>query len=194
MRNNLAAVILASGLSERMGTPKALLKWDSSATFIEKLIGECLSAGCDKVICTINELIQPFCEDLVLPAEVKFIVNQNPQWGRFYSVKRGLSEVSDFKYCFIHNVDNPFIDKELMKLLYSERDNKAWCSPVFENRGGHPVLLPSSVIREILVHEEITTTLSEILCRHPQKDVCIDSDLVLRNINNPEDYKKYFCR
>ena len=191
MSETLSAVILSSGLSERMGQPKALLKWNQSSTFIEKIIGEFESFGCKQIICMINEITEPACKKLVVPKRVKFVVNHHPDWGRFYSIRTGLCEVKDSDFCFIHNVDNPFINTNTIEKLYSKRNPDAWCSPVFQDKGGHPVLIPSPIIKKIAEIQDLDTTLADILSLYPKVKIEMDDGSIHRNINTPEDYRNY---
>lgn len=192
MDNTFSTIILASGLSERMGQSKALLKWNQSTTFIEQIINEFLKAGSDSVICMINEITEPFCKKLIVSQRVRFIVNHHPDWGRFYSIKTGLNEVKDSRFCFIHNVDNPFVGIETIDKLLAKRNTEAWCSPVYINKGGHPVLLPNSIIKKITQVNDLNLNLIDILNLYPKIKVELNNDTILRNINTPEDYNKYF--
>ena len=189
---NISAIILSSGLSERMGQPKALLNWDRSTTFIEKIIGEFERFGCKQIICMINENIEPTCKSMLVSENVKFVVNHHPDWGRFYSIRTGLNEIIDSDYCFIHNVDNPFVKRSIVKKLCEFRNPESWCSPEFKGRGGHPVLLSNSIIKKIVEVEDLSTTLADLLSAYPRVRVEVDNDFILRNINSPEDYASYF--
>ncbi len=171
------AIILSAGFSERMGQPKALLKWNPSTTFIEKIINEFCSFNCNPVICVINKSIEPDCSRLRVPSRVKFIINEHPESGRFSSVRTGINEITEADFCFIHNVDNPF-----------------WCSPVYAGKGGHPVLIPSSVIRVIANTHDLAITLADILNSFPRINMEMADDTPLRNINTRDDYKKYLGR
>jgi CTP:molybdopterin cytidylyltransferase MocA len=186
-----SALILSSGLSERMGTPKALLKWNSSTTFIEKLIHEYLDTGCLKVVCTVNPLLYPFATDLKLPENVKFVLNEHPDWGRMYSVKLGLLKLQGSDFIFLQNVDNPFIDAKIIRRIKDTADSEAWCSPTFQGRGGHPVLLPDALIKAILDDYSPDSTLQQLLKRHPRREVPLDTDAITRNINTPGDYQDF---
>lgn len=191
MSETISAVILSSGLSERMGKPKALLKWNQKTTFIEKIVSEFHRFGCKQIICMINEIIEPVCNKMLVPQNVRFVVNHHPDWGRFYSVRTGLSEVLDSDYCFIHNVDNPFVNIRTIEKLYSERNPETWCSPVYRNKGGHPVLIPGTIIRKIVEVQDLNTTLADMLNLYPKIVIEMDDDSIHRNINTPEDYSKY---
>jgi molybdenum cofactor cytidylyltransferase len=192
MKSTFSVIILASGLSERMGEPKALLKWDNSKTFLEKIINEYIMAGCSRIVCMVNIKTEPFCRNLKIPKNVKFVINPHPEWGRFYSIRTGSQEVLDSDYCFIQNVDNPFVQVEIIEKLYSQRSSEAWCSPVFMGKGGHPVLLPQFIIQKINKVDNLDLTLLDVLKPCRRISVETDSDTILRNINTPEEYKKYF--
>ncbi len=191
MSETISAVILSSGLSERMGQPKALLKWNSSITFIEKIIGEFERFGCKQIVCMINEITEPICKNLVVPQNVKFVVNHHPDWGRFYSIKTGLNEVKDSDFCFIHNVDNPFVSIETIEKLYKKRDSEVWCSPVYQGKGGHPVIIPNQIINKIVDVQDLNTTLADALSLYPKVKIELENDSIHRNINTPEDYQNY---
>jgi len=191
MDNKLSAIILSAGFSERMGRPKALLQWNYSTVFVEKIINEFQQFGCGKIICIINEKIELFCKELKLAQNVKFVINQRPELGRFNSVKLGAAEAAGSDFCFIHNVDNPFVNRKTIENLYLMRDADSWCSPVFSGKRGHPVLLPNAILKKINKIDNLNTVLSDILNKYPVVRVEVEDDSILRNINTPEDYFNY---
>jgi molybdenum cofactor cytidylyltransferase len=190
--NSYTTVILASGLSERMGEPKALLKWDTTTTFLEKIINEYLKASCSRIICLINKKAEPFFQKSKIQSEVKFINNEYPEWGRFYAIKIALQQAQANNFCFIQNVDNPFVTVEIIEKLFSTRSSDAWCSPVYMGKGGHPVLLPQLIVQKISQIKDNNYTLLDILKPLKRINVEIDNDLILRNINTPEEYERFF--
>lgn len=192
MDNSFSTIILSSGFSERMGQPKALLKWDESTTFIEKIINEFIQAGSAKIVCMINERIEPFCKKMTLPTNVEFIVNHHPERGRFLSILTGVGALGESNYCFIHNIDNPFVNVGLIKKLLAHKESGKWCSPVYNGKGGHPVLLSNTIINKIATVTDLNTTLRDILEQFPKISVSTDDENVLRNINTPEEYNLWF--
>lgn len=192
MKDNISAIILASGLSERMGVPKATLNWDKSTSFLEKIINEYVSFGCKRIVCMINVKIESFCRELKIDESVRFVINRHPEWGRLYSVKTSSKEVLESDYCFIQNIDNPFVSIETLEKLHSAKSPKAWCSPVYSGKGGHPVLLPKILIHKVYMEEDLQLTLLDILKPYKRINIEAESDSILRNINNPDDYRKYF--
>lgn len=187
-----SALILSSGMSERMGRPKARLTWDSSQTFLEKIISDFLKSGCSKVICTVSHYLLPWCESIFPGNNVRFILNEHPEWGRMHSVRLGLNELQTESYCLIHNIDNPFINPDSILKILSQREPDVWCSPEFEGKGGHPVLVPNAIITKILRDDNHDKTLQQVLTVFPKRIVPMEDDTVLRNINSPEDYQRYF--
>lgn len=190
--SSFSALILSSGLSERMGRPKARLTWDSSQTFLEKIISDFLKSGCSSVICTVNHYLLPWCESILPGNNVRFILNEHPEWGRMHSVRLGLNELQTESYCLIHNIDNPFINPDSILKILSQREPDAWCSPEFEGKGGHPVLITNSIITKILRDDNHDKTLQQVLMEFPKRIVPMEDDTVLRNINSPEDYQKFW--
>ena len=187
--SDVSAIILSSGLSERMGQHKALLRWDRSRSFLEKIAIEFLDAGCSRIFCTVNSSLLPMCESLITDPRIRFILNEHPEWGRMHSLCLGLKELGREAYCFIHNVDNPFITKIIILKILAAKEPDAWCSPEFSGKGGHPVLLPKSIIREIVKENAKNGTLQETLKRFPKRIVSVDDASILKNINSPEDYR-----
>lgn len=192
MECSFSSIILASGLSERMGEPKALLKWDHSTTFLEKIIDKYSKAGSNKIVCMINKKIEPFCRNLQTLPNVKFVTNNHPEWGRFYSIKTGSLKVQDSDFCFIQNVDNPFVTVEIIEALFAKRSSEAWCSPVYKEKGGHPILLPQCIIQKIPQVLNNDIALIDFLKPYRRIKIETNSDSILRNINTPEEYSEFF--
>ncbi len=192
MNSNFSTIILSSGLSERMGRPKALLNWDNSTTFIEKIISEFIKVGSSKIVCMINEKIEPSCKKFSLPSNVEFVVNHHPDWGRLYSIRTGVNALNKGDYCFIHNVDNPFVSATVVEKLWAQRKPGCWCSPTYNGKGGHPVLLSKEITDKIFTTSDLDFTLRDILIQFPKIPVSVTDDSVLRNLNTPEDYNKWF--
>jgi len=188
----VTALILASGLSTRMGEPKALLKYDASTTFLEKIITEFHKAGCSHIFCTINRALIPFCKTLGSAANVNFVLNEHPDWSRMYSVRLGLQAARGSRFCFIQNVDNPFITSETILAIFAEREPFRWCSPEYNEQQGHPVLLPEVIMNDILSEASPDKTLHDVLVQFPRKSIAVKDATILKNVNTPDDYLKLF--
>ncbi|MCF6171261.1 MAG: NTP transferase domain-containing protein [Bacteroidales bacterium] len=191
-KKNTSVVILSAGISARMQTDKAFLKVDSGQTFLEKIIQTYISWGVDELVLVTNDqLIGKIKNANYLPESVRNVLNKQLGWGRFYSVKLGLQAMKNNNCCFIQNIDNPFTEPETLDLLFENREEDATIVPVFEGRGGHPVLLGTQIINHLLEHRKNDEILKDFLGRFKVRKVETDTSGVLTNINNPADYDKF---
>jgi molybdenum cofactor cytidylyltransferase len=190
-----AAVILAAGYSSRMGRHKALLRFDEKHNFIQKIIQTYKQAGIGKIVLVANndnaELISESIEneDVLL---VDMVVNEHPEWERFYSIKCGLAEVSDVACCFIHNCDNPFVPVNIIQQMMNAFEEDAVIIPEYKGERGHPVLLSHNIIEAVLSHPENSSNFKTFLAGFPNKIVSVDDPCILFNINTREDLQNCF--
>lgn len=187
---NCKALILAGGKSERMSSPKPFLNYDGR-TFLEKIVDEFNVCGIEETIVVLNhELLEQADEKYFAQVSEKctIIKNTNPEWGRYHSLKLGIEKIIGADFCFIHNVDNPFISATLIKKIYSHRNKNGYTLPVYKDRGGHPVLISEKIINEI--HESILSsiTLKDVLINYNRKELKVKDDSILTNINTPDEY------
>jgi CTP:molybdopterin cytidylyltransferase MocA len=187
----MEAIVLAAGFSVRMGKSKALLKIANSETFVERCVRVFLQAGCRQVIVVANprdkELMQQFC----FGNRVTVLVNQHPERGRFSSVICGMTHVSETSPVFIHNVDNPLINLEIVRHI-SENFKSDYTVPVFQTKGGHPVLLGMEVVRAIQQEKNDQQSLKTYLSSWKKHTLVVPFPEVLCNLNSVEDVIGYF--
>lgn len=184
-------VILAAGRSSRMQVLKALLPFNDS-NFLNSLLMTYLGWGCKEVVVVINEYLgQNYSIPGGLRERVRIVKNDHLEFERFYSVKLGLQNITKTDYCFVQNVDNPFITENILERIYQERNPDQWISPRFKNQGGHPVLLNRGVINSIVNYPENDANLKEILESLPCKKIEMTDDRILININEQSDFDKY---
>jgi molybdenum cofactor cytidylyltransferase len=193
MHDKFSVIMLAAGLSERMGTPKFLLNYSDNETFIEKLIDNYLELNCKEIVLVINSFdIQKFLSlNPELPENLKIVVNENPEIGRFYSIQLGVKELVNADKIFIHNVDNPYLNNELCLSLLTSIDGYDFVYPQFEGKGGHPILITETIVKDIL-----STVISDInfklfLNRYKKKILHVIDPKVVTNINTPDDYNDF---
>ena len=185
-----SAIILSAGNSERMGGHKALLKFDSERTFLQKITETYLLAGIDQVIVVVNsELFKLIGESsLALSSQVKLVVNNKPERGRFYSLQTGVKLFPPGNSCFFQNIDNPFTSEELLKELIRYKDQADVIMPSYQGRAGHPVLISQSVVQEILIAEDPDLRIDVFLNKFKVKKVTTTDRSISANINSREDY------
>lgn len=193
MNDKFSVIILAAGLSERMGTPKFLLKYSDNETFVEKLIDNYLEMNCKEIVLVINSFdIQKFLSlNRELPQNLKIVVNENPEIGRFYSIQKGLMELDYCKKVFIHNIDNPFIDNILSLKLLESIEGFDFIYPAFHGNGGHPILITENIVKDILSSEINDINFKLFLNRYKKKILHVIDPKVVININTPDDYNDF---
>ena len=188
-----SAIILAAGLSSRLGMPKLLLEFNDGTPFIHHIIKQYRDFGCEDIWVVINPSCVEIAKNLNLSsrAGVKIAVNQNPEAGRFGSIRIGLEKLQIPSPVFIHNVDNPFAHRNTLEKLIDGMRDFDFANPVFNGKGGHPVLTGQSVARSILESGRNEWDLSAFLKRFSGKNIDVDDPDILWNINTPGELKKF---
>ena len=189
----VAVIILAAGRSERMKEFKALLPFEGKTRFLDKILQTYSNWGCQEIVVVTNpEAFTEMKKLEMIPFKVKVVINDRLELERFYSVKLGLSALTDTAFCFLQNVDNPFIDESILDTIYQNRSHGAYVSPVFNHKGGHPVLLNRQGIKTIYEWRDLAANLKDVLHSMEGRTVEMPDNRILININSPEEYKRYF--
>ncbi len=191
---NISTLILAGGESRRMKQPKAFLKFDKNRSFLEKITDEYLRAGLNNIILVINAFSLSDDNEFILSKlskKITIIYNKNPEKGRIYSLKLGLLKLNDPKNIFIQNIDNPFVNSELLIKMVPLLKPKSYVSPSNNSKGGHPILISNIIGNKILDNKDTSITLRNILKKFNKVLIPADKS-VLININTAKDYAKYF--
>lgn len=189
-KKKCSVIVLAGGKSERMKFPKAYLDM-MGELFIEKIIRVYFEAGISDIIVVMNE---QFCSGkwakyfAKISSNIILVKNNQPELERFNSLKLGIQKMEHRNDCFIQPVDNPFIDVNILETLWNNKLIDGFVSPVFNGKGGHPVLLSNKIIKEINAIEENDKILKDVLNSFRRIEVEMENDHVLRNINTQEDY------
>jgi molybdenum cofactor cytidylyltransferase len=185
-----AAVLLAAGDSQRMGTPKAMLEFRKGINFLEVCLQAFRDFGCEEVAVVVNlrlyELL--LLNALTLPENTHIVLNKHPEYGRFYSLQCGLKALPAKMSIFFHNVDNPFITPGVLKALtVSEKKADVFC-PAYQEKRGHPVLISSKVASDIVSESNYEWNLREYLDNYRNESVPVSDPNILVNINTPREY------
>ena len=188
--SDTSAIILSAGNSVRMGEHKALLKFDSERTFIQKITETYWLTGFEEVIVVINSELFKLIQErsFSLPEQVKLIVNEEPELGRFYSLFTGIKQLKPGNSCFFQNIDNPFTSEILLREMILHKNEADVVIPTFQNESGHPVLISPSVTEEILKLQDSDLRIDMFLKRFEIKKIETSDPNILVNINSPEDY------
>jgi CTP:molybdopterin cytidylyltransferase MocA len=184
---SFAAIIPAAGNSGRMGRNKAFLQTGDGITFAQHLVNCFGLSGCKPVLMVVNENFDSttfHAENLVI------IINHHLEKGRSWSVYLGVQQVPQGSACFIQNIDNPFVGPGLLDLLIEPLTPDGYSVPVYDSRGGHPILLGCKVV-DFLRHQTESYDFRQILQQFTRFEVPFPDERILWNINTPDDYTEF---
>jgi molybdenum cofactor cytidylyltransferase len=185
------AVILAAGLSERMGSMKPLLMFGGKQTFLDRIVQRFREYGSKEIIIVVNKEVQKKISK-GFSEEMKIILNENPTTGRMDSLKLGIGALKDKTGCFIHNADNPFINPDMLEAMINKFEDGSYIVPVVNGKGGHPVLISSKIIKQITIDKVKHEDFRLILSGFKRINLETQDEKVLCNINTLEDFRRYF--
>jgi len=193
---NTSVIILAAGLSSRMGQPKFGIILPNGKTFLEHICCRYADSGCEEIVAVINRegALGLKMSTYQYPKNVTFTINSNPESGRFGSILCGLAALNPARVVFIHNVDNPFVSGEILLQMSVNLAGYDFVKPVYEGRGGHPVLISKNVIVAAYAQNDSSTIFRDFLKVFNGKTVEVSEDSILCNINTPGDLDKFFRR
>jgi molybdenum cofactor cytidylyltransferase len=147
----IGSIILSGGRSSRMGTPKALIKI-KDLTFLEIIINKHHEAGIKIPVVLISDFLEAEVSKLGL-SDIDIIVCSPPEKTSLDSLKRGIRHLDhDLKGFIVHPIDFPLPSIETIKMLIAGffESGKAIVKPVYDGKGGHPIISSTSLIGEIM--------------------------------------------
>ncbi|HOW30416.1 MAG TPA: NTP transferase domain-containing protein [Bacteroidales bacterium] len=186
-QGRFSVVIPAAGNSDRMGQDKVLLKRKDGRTFAGYLIDSYLQAGAGQVVIVVNDKsLYEFPEN----DRVKIVVNHFTERGRSYSICLGMNSLAPDLPCFIQNVDNQFISKEIISDLLNGVEDDVYCVPVFNRKSGHPVLIGSEIVKQFR-NGEGTADFKQVLSSYKRIEIAARDERILLNVNTLEQYQRF---
>lgn len=186
----IGAIILAAGLSLRMGQPKMLLEWGNT-TIIQQVVKTVAEADVSDIVVVTGALHEEIERELSgLP--VRLVHNPDFANGEMiYSLKTGIQALSSVQWAMITLGDQPRIDCNVLRLLIKTcaSSKNSIVIPSYQMRRGHPWLVFRDLWQEI-IRIEPPLTLRHFLNEHKDRIhyVNVDTDSILQDIDTPEDY------
>jgi CTP:molybdopterin cytidylyltransferase MocA len=194
LEQNFSAIILAAGKSERLGYPKLSLKYNKENSFIEQIAMKFKTFGCNEIMAVVNQSGYDYIQKhgLKLPINLKLVINEHTEWHRFYSLKTGANGLTGTQVVFVHNVDNPFVNHEVLHNLLVNSNKADYIIPEFNKKGGHPFLISSKIVNDLKTSDFDQKHLKDFLSQYSRLRVPVSDENILVNINTLDEYKKYF--
>jgi molybdenum cofactor cytidylyltransferase len=193
VQRRVAAIVLAGGLSRRMGQSKVLMEWDRRP-IIQVIADRLKRLRLDDVVVVTGHMATQV--HAVLASEpVRVVHNDNYRDGEMLSsLQTGLRAMGDeISACLIVLGDQPQLDNKVIQELmsaYAEGQGRI-VAPSYRQRRGHPILIDRAYWSELLdlpaggvPRDVINAHADEIYY------VNVDNDSVLRDIDTPDDYQQ----
>lgn len=208
----ISAIVLAGGLSTRMGQSKPLLPF-GKRTLIEHIVHKLFKTGLREIFVITGHEGEPVSYVLKgLPVHVvhNFLYESG---GMLSSVKIGIRAVSlgatgdkndsgtgksDCEAVLLCLVDQPAMDSEVVTTLIDAFKNGSGdriLIPSYKKKGGHPIVVPAAYFKSI-VDLPPEGSLRDLIGNPdtPVEYVEVDADSVLHDINTPEEYEQELAR
>jgi molybdenum cofactor cytidylyltransferase len=187
----VSAIILAAGMSRRMGRPKVLLPWTNGKTIIEQIIDQLILARVDQITVVTGNRAEEVGE-LAKKRGAKVIFNSKYETGEMLSsLKAGLrAQASTTAAALVVLGDQPRIQPKIVgqvMMAYAEGRGDL-VAPSYQMRRGHPILIDRRYWGELLALPDDGAP-RDVINAHPITYVNVDNDSVLRDVDTPDDYQ-----
>lgn len=192
-KSNISGIVLAAGLSSRMGRPKMVLPWKKS-TVIDQIIKTLVQSDMGDIL-VVTGANRKEIEDSIKLYPVRTVYNPDYENGSMLvSLQTGVKALpSTCRAFFVILGDQPFLKASTINSLldlYSNQPRKI-IIPSYKMRRGHPWLLDCSLKNEILDLEE-PENLRDLLKRNKPEIayLIVDDPEILEDMDSPEDYER----
>ncbi len=177
-------VIAAAGKSQRIGEFNKL-ELDLGGKSVLARSVESLLPYCSCVYVVVGHYRESLATILCQYREVEMIYNPSYQQGMFTSVKAGLIHVRAPRFFFMPG-DCPCINHSVFKQML--QIDAPIVVPRFNDRPGHPVLMHSTLIPQIMQgdYQSLERFISAQGCMYTE----VDSPGILMDIDTMEDYHR----
>jgi len=191
----MRAIVLAAGLSSRMGTQKLLLPF-GGATVIGHIVDQLLGSALDEVVVVVGHEGERVAE-AVASRHMRVVTNPDYADGMLSTVRCGLRALGPCDGILVALGDQPAITSALVDELVGAfaRVGKGILVPLQGGRRGHPILFADRYRDEVLTRYD-DVGLRGLLSAHAD-DVCelaVSSAAVLSDMDYPEDYQRELAR
>ena len=188
----ISGILLAAGLSSRMGEPKQLLPFGES-TIVETVVDSMLGAKFNEVIVVVGHRASEIREQLGT-RPVSTVFNPNYREGMLTSAQTGIRGLQESDAFALMLVDQPFITSALIDRVvdaYVQTD-KGIALPSYNYKRGHPVVFHQRYAGEILALGTDSGGVRTLFKKYSDDIyyVTVDTDRVLRDIDYREDYER----
>ena len=185
----IAGILLAAGMSTRMGEPKALLDWGGEP-LVRYQVRQLREAGADEVVVVLGHRGDDVHREM-RGLDCRTVLNATYQLGRAGSLRAGAKAVSrEAETIVVLNVDQPRAAALIRAVIEARTPEAAAARPAHGGRHGHPVALAGRLRGELLEASEESGGLRGVLAAHA--DAIVDTpagEECLLDLNTRAEYE-----
>ncbi len=187
----IAGLVLAAGLSRRMGQAKLLMPVDGRA-IVRHAVETVLAGGVDSVWVVTGPDVEPV-EAALAGLEVQIVVNPAPEEGQAGSLRAGIAALpASVDAVLIALGDQPSLAPAIIPALLAARRTtpKLIVAPRYRDGQGNPVLFKREIFPELL---RLTGDQGArpIIQKEPARVEWVELDLPMPpDVDTPDDYEK----
>lgn len=177
-------IMLAAGLSSRMGKWKMMLPW-GEGTILDSALASA-QAFCERVV-----LVTGFRGDELAACYrdrpgIEVVFNPRYQDGMFASIQCGVGHIRVSRF-FLALGDMPAVTPGVYRQLWANGDAESCLIPAYDRGKGHPVLLPQRAISRIH-HAPAGATLRDVIGQLAVRVIPVESQGIHWDIDTPQQY------
>lgn len=186
----IAGLILAGGASRRMGTPKALLRFQSE-TFLDRMI-RLFSSVASPVIVVLGHQSGQIRSGIERSSQATFAVNPDPERGMLSSMQCGLQVLPpETEALMFTPVDHPNLQAATLEKLaaHFQAQRAPVIVPTYEGLHGHPVCIARPLANELLALLP-TAMASDVIHKYVSQTsyIEVNDPAVTTDVDDPEAY------
>jgi CTP:molybdopterin cytidylyltransferase MocA len=184
----ISSILLAAGMSTRMGEPKALLPWQGQPLVCYQ-VEQLREAGVDEVVVVLGHRADDIQRHMKL-LRCRVLLNALHQQGKAGSLRIGAKGVNrDAEAIVIVSVDQPRPAELTRKLLEAHTDETLISRAVHQGKGGHPIVVSGALRPELMAATDTTGGLKAVMRAHEAETQNIElGPECLVDVNTPDEF------
>ncbi len=188
----IAAVVLAAGLSSRMGQPKQIMRWGSRA-MVRQVCETLIDADVNEIV-VVTGYAREKVEEALIGCAARSVFNPEYEDGDMMrSLQIGLNSLSNSEAALFVLGDQPQMQVSVVKKVIASwgKEKAKIVAPSFGCRRGHPILFGRDTWADVfnVLHG---TSPRDFLRAHADwiHYVEVDTASILRDVDTMDDYHR----
>lgn len=198
MTVNVSAIVLAAGLSTRMGEQNKLALDIAGTPLLRRTVEMLLQSTLNEVIVVVG-FEQATAREILNGLAVKIVTNEQYEQGQMTSVYRGMQAVADdCDGVMVCLSDQPLLTADDINQLvdgFAHRSRGSVLVPTFEEQRGNPIILAYQH-RQAILSGDRNLGCKKLIQKHPElvETLAMNNDHVVFDLDTPDDYQRLLER